>query len=52
MPGMRIGDSPRIQLDTQNLKSLGWNAKRSLKSAVEDTVDYLIKYPNLLNREA
>lgn len=43
-----VGDSPRIQLDTSALKSIGWSAKRSLKSAVEDTVDFLFENPKLL----
>ncbi len=44
-----VGDSPRIQLDTSALKSLGWLAKRSLRSAVEDTVDFLFENQNLLD---
>jgi len=40
-----VGDSPRIQLATEKLKKFGWTAKRSLKSAVEDTVDFLDSNP-------
>lgn len=43
-----IGDSPRIQLDTKKLKKLGWGAKRNLKTAVEDTVEFLVKNPQFL----
>lgn len=43
-----IGDSPRIQLDTSRLKSRGWIPRRSLESAVFDTVDFLMLNPKLL----
>jgi UDP-glucose 4-epimerase len=43
-----IGDSPRIQLDTQKLKKLGWKAERDLKSSVRDTVTYLLENSHLL----
>ncbi|MBX9767403.1 MAG: NAD-dependent epimerase/dehydratase family protein [Bdellovibrionales bacterium] len=43
-----IGDSPRIQLDTAQLKSLGWSAKRSLEESVHDTAKYLTQNQNLM----
>jgi UDP-glucose 4-epimerase len=43
-----VGDSPRIQLDTTHLKSLGWKTQNDLKKSVEDTADYLISNSWLL----
>jgi len=45
-----IGDSPRILLDTQRLRSNGWAPKRTLEASVTDTVDYLRANPELLAR--
>lgn len=36
-----IGDNPLIHLDTSRICSLGWRPKRSIKDAVEHTVDWL-----------
>lgn len=46
-----VGDSPRIQLDTQKLKSWGWAPKFSLKESVEQTVAFLVENGDLLNRD-
>lgn len=44
-----IGDSPRIQLDTKKLKSLGWSYRHSLEIGVRDTVKFLMQNEKLLN---
>jgi UDP-glucose 4-epimerase len=36
-----IGDIPLIHLDTSGIRSLGWQPKRSIREAVELTVDWL-----------
>jgi UDP-glucose 4-epimerase len=36
-----IGDNPLIHLDTSRIRGLGWRPKRSIKEAVELTVDWL-----------
>jgi UDP-glucose 4-epimerase len=36
-----IGDNPLIHLDTSRIRRLGWQPKRSIKEAVEHTVDWL-----------
>jgi len=36
-----IGDNPLIQLETSRIRSLGWQPKRSIRVAVERTVDWL-----------
>ena len=36
-----IGDNPLIHLDTSRIRSLGWRPKRSIREAVELTVDWL-----------
>src|SRR5262249_3202330 len=36
-----IGDNPLIQLETSRIRSLGWQTKRSIRVAVEHTVDWL-----------
>jgi UDP-glucose 4-epimerase len=36
-----IGDNPLIQLDTSRIRGLGWRPKRSIREAVELTVDWL-----------
>jgi UDP-glucose 4-epimerase len=46
-----IGDSPRIQLDTQKLRQLGWSPEHSLKKAVTDTIAYLTEHSHLLDRK-
>lgn len=46
-----VGDSPRIQLDTNKLKSWGWSPKYSLKESVEQTVAFLMENKELLNRD-
>ena len=46
-----VGDSPRIQLDTQRLKSLGWSPQRSLEQSIYDTTEYLLRNQQLLAPE-
>jgi UDP-glucose 4-epimerase len=36
-----IGDNPLIHLDTSRIRGLGWQPKRSIREAVEHTVDWL-----------
>ena len=36
-----IGDIPMIHLDTSRIRSIGWRRKRSIREAVELTVDWL-----------
>jgi UDP-glucose 4-epimerase len=36
-----IGDNPFIHLDNSKMKSLGWIHSNSIRSSVEDTVDWL-----------
>jgi UDP-glucose 4-epimerase len=36
-----IGDNPLIRLDISRIRALGWQPKRSIKEAVELTVDWL-----------
>jgi UDP-glucose 4-epimerase len=36
-----IGDNPLIYLDTTRIRCLGWRPKRSIREAVEHTVDWL-----------
>ena len=36
-----IGDIPMIHLDTSRIRSIGWQPKRSIREAVEITVDWL-----------
>jgi len=36
-----IGDNPLIHLDTSRIRELGWQPKRSIREAVELTVDWL-----------
>ena len=36
-----IGDNPLIHLDTSRIRTLGWRPKRSIREAVELTVDWL-----------
>jgi UDP-glucose 4-epimerase len=36
-----IGDNPLIHLDTSRIRGLGWRPKKSIKEAVELTVDWL-----------
>jgi UDP-glucose 4-epimerase len=43
-----VGDSPRIQLDTTLLKSMGWKTQRTLEESVYDTARYLTQNQHLL----
>jgi UDP-glucose 4-epimerase len=36
-----IGDNPLIHLDTSRIRALGWQPKRGIRQAVEQTVDWL-----------
>jgi UDP-glucose 4-epimerase len=47
-----IGDNPFIFLDTAKIRATGWRPQRSIRSAVERTVDYLVESPWLLEEEA
>lgn len=40
-----VGDSPKILLDTKKLQGLGWEAKRTLKDSVIDTLRWLKANP-------
>lgn len=44
-----VGDSPKILLDAKKIKELGWRAEYTLRQAVEDTVDDLVKHPSRWN---
>lgn len=46
-----VGDSPRIQLDTTKLKKWGWQAQIDLHQSVQQTAEYLMAHPKLLERE-
>ncbi len=43
-----VGDSPFIWLDTQKIRKLGWDPKLNIRQSVENTVDYLVGNPWLL----
>lgn len=45
-----IGDSPFIFLDCAKIRSLGWNARLSIREGVKLTVDYLKKNTWILER--
>jgi UDP-glucose 4-epimerase len=45
-----IGDNPFIWLDTQRIRSLGWEPRVTIRQAVERTVDYLLENPWVLER--
>jgi UDP-glucose 4-epimerase len=40
-----IGDNPLIYLDTSRIRGLGWRPKKSIREAVELTVDWLAANP-------
>ena len=40
-----IGDNPFIYLDTQKVRSLGWESKATIQEGVEKTVEYLLENP-------
>lgn len=40
-----IGDNPFIYLDTQKIRSLGWNNQATIQQGVEKTVDWLLTNP-------
>jgi UDP-glucose 4-epimerase len=44
-----IGDNPLIHLATEEINSLGWEPKYSIKEGVESTVEYLAKNGWLFN---
>lgn len=37
-----VGDNPFIHLDNSKIKQLGWAPSRSIRSSIEDTVDWLM----------
>jgi UDP-glucose 4-epimerase len=44
-----IGDNPFIFLDTARIRSLGWSHRRSIREAVERTVDDLLAHASRLD---
>jgi UDP-glucose 4-epimerase len=44
-----VGDSPFIFLDTTKIRETGWQPHRSIRAAVERTVDYLMSAPDVLD---
>jgi UDP-glucose 4-epimerase len=46
-----VGDTPFIYLDTRKIRATGWNPVHSIRSAVEDTVDYFLENQWVLERE-
>jgi UDP-glucose 4-epimerase len=44
-----VGDNPHIHLDTTKIRSTGWRPKYSIREAVENTVDYLLAEPWVLD---
>lgn len=42
-----IGDSPKILLDINKIKSLGWFPKFTISQSIESTIEYLINESNL-----
>ncbi|MFA5882728.1 MAG: NAD-dependent epimerase/dehydratase family protein [Acidimicrobiia bacterium] len=43
-----IGDNPFIFLDTARIRETGWTHRRSIREAVEGTVDWLLAHPDRL----
>jgi UDP-glucose 4-epimerase len=43
-----VGDNPFIYLDTARMRSIGWEPRRTIREAVEATVDYLVANPALM----
>jgi UDP-glucose 4-epimerase len=46
-----VGDNPFIYLDITKICSTGWKPRYSIREAVEDTVDYLLTNPSVLERD-
>jgi UDP-glucose 4-epimerase len=44
-----VGDNPFIFLDTAAMRTLGWAPKRTIRGAVEATVDWLVEHPDVLD---
>jgi UDP-glucose 4-epimerase len=42
-----VGDNPFIYLETARMRATGWAPKRTIREAVEGTVDYLVAHPEL-----
>jgi UDP-glucose 4-epimerase len=42
------GDSPLIHLDTQKIRSLGWEPTVGIKDAVVRTLDWLDAHPRIV----
>jgi len=42
-----VGDNPFIYLDTAKICATGWRPRRSIREAVEGTVDFLLAHPRL-----
>ncbi len=47
-----IGDNPFIFLDCTRIRALGWQPRYTIREAVEQTVDYLMANPDLLEARA
>ncbi len=45
-----VGDAPKILLDTQRLRALGWRETHTVPDAIVDTVRYLRANPSVLAR--
>jgi UDP-glucose 4-epimerase len=46
-----VGDNPFIYLDTARMRATGWEPTHTIQQAVEDTVDYLMANPWILERD-
>jgi UDP-glucose 4-epimerase len=47
-----IGDSPFIFLDTRRIRATGWKPKVAIRDAVERTVVYLSRHPEMFEGDA
>jgi UDP-glucose 4-epimerase len=45
-----VGDSPRILLDTQKIRALGWSPQHTIEESVIDTLQYLDHNPFVAKR--
>lgn len=46
-----VGDNPFIQLAVDKIRRTGWSPKFGIRESVEDTVDFLLSNPSLLELE-
>ena len=47
-----IGDNPFIYLDTSKIRATGWSPRHTIREAVEETVDYLVANPAIVDQVA